>query len=113
MQAKAKFNANLKKLMEEVPVFGFGPYPSEEDRENEFKINERVLLTRQEVQNFEKYEECIDHTTKEIVTQETTVRDKIETEKREAEALRKKKHEELLEKIRISNIKKVPRTYGI
>ncbi len=32
--------------MEEVPVFGFGPYPSEEERENEFKINEKILNTR-------------------------------------------------------------------
>ncbi len=59
------------------------------------------------------YEECIDIIQKDIVTHETTVRSGIETEKQEKEAVRLKKKAELEEKIRISNIKKVPRTYGI
>ena len=81
---RALFQGQINTKAEMDAHFGWGPYPSEEDRKEEFEYNKKILLSRIEEIQFEGYEDRGTMIGDGVVGHETEIRSEIERKKQEA-----------------------------
>ena len=110
MQTIALYDAFRRKQVEQGG-FGLQPPPTEEEKEEEFKIQSKILSTRKKIVYYEKYTERMNLIQENILSHENTVVNEIQRKKKEAEDKASKLQKELEESIARRNIVRVPRTY--